>query len=158
MTTTRSLAMSRRTLPCLACAALSLAFAPAPLPNPDPNKADLKATQGKWTRTLFVLGGSTIRKARGSEITATIKGDLMIYSPGDTWKFTLDARAKPRRIDFKGAVPRLADYLVPGVYRIEGDKLTICSWGVFASKGKRPTSFDSSQPGVWLQVFERVKP
>jgi uncharacterized protein (TIGR03067 family) len=149
--------MSRRTLPCLASAALSLAFAPAPLPKPDSNKVDLKAMQGKWTRTLLVMGGSTTRQARGAEVTVTLKGDRMEFSASDVWKLTLDAKARPRRIGLRGAVPRVAKHLFLGVYRLEGDKLTICCRPVPDAKGKRPASFDPAQPGVWLEVFERIK-
>jgi uncharacterized protein (TIGR03067 family) len=149
--------MPHRTLSCLACAALSLAFAPAPLAKPDSNKADLKAMQGKWTRTLQTINGTTHRQARGP-VTATLKGDRMEFSATDAWKVTLDAKARPKRIDLEGAVPAVANYAFAGIYRIKGDKLTIC-WRL-GRKGKpeRPASFAPNQPGVWFQVFERVKP
>jgi uncharacterized protein (TIGR03067 family) len=137
-----------------------LAFAPAPLPKPpppDPNKADLKAMQGKWTRTLLIVDGRTTRKLRGAEVTATIKGDRMVYSARDVWELTLDAKASPKRIDSKGAVPNVGNYLFLGVYRLEGDKLTICCREAQGGKGKRPADFDPAQRGVWLQVFERIK-
>jgi uncharacterized protein (TIGR03067 family) len=153
--------MRTLTLPLTATVlALAAHAAPAPLPKlppPASNKADLKAMQGKWTRTLLILAGTTIRKARGAEVTVTITGDRMVYSPTDTWKLTLDAKAKPKRIDARGFPPH-ADTLFLGVYRLEKDKLTVYWRQTEARRGGRVLRFDPSQRGVWYCVYERIKP
>ena len=128
---------------------LSLAFAPIPKPKSrktDSTKEDLKAMQGEWAEQF---ADSTL---------ITIVGDRMVYTSDYGWKFTLNAKTTPKRIESFGVGPRLGGKTRLGIYRLEKDKLTICWRLDSVGKPDWPVSFDPAQKDVWLQVFERVKP
>ena len=128
---------------------LSLAFAPAPFPKQrgqDDSQGDVQAMQGKW--------------AEQSADSAFIRiiGDRMVHTSDYGWKFTLNAKATPRRIEAIGAGPGLAGKARRGIYRLEKDKLTICWRRGSVAKPDWPVTFDPAQKDVWLQVFQRLKP
>src|SRR5258708_5742611 len=105
----------------LLVAALTLGFAPAPPPRPN-SKADLHKLQGSWSVTteegggwtgfLFSPGGQTfITQASYSHKS----GDGAFCS---ACSITVDARARPKRLDFgKG--------YVRAIYRLEGNALLV---------------------------------
>jgi uncharacterized protein (TIGR03067 family) len=135
---------------------LSLAFAPAPFPRPDSPKDDLKKMQGTWERVALTIGGAAHPEAPG-QITIVITGThLQFPSPQDAWTITLDAGKKPRHFDYRGAAPPVQKITFRGIYRLEGDTLTICC--VESARGEdRPTKFESLGGQVWLQVYKRKK-
>ena len=136
-------------------AALALGFAPAPVPKKVPtSEAHLKAMQGKWRRVSLSIDGKPYPEAPGG-VFVTIKSDLMAFaSPHDTWRVTLDPAKKPGRLDTRRADGGGDPFW--GVYRLDGDALTVCCRRG-AKESDRPASFDPGQPGVWVQVFRRVK-
>lgn len=134
-------------------ALLSLGFAPAPFLAPSkPGGDDLKRMQGIWACVSLITDGGTHDLTK-SRITATVKGDRMCFgSPSDTWQMKFDWTSSPRRVDFH-RVKKTGTNLLTGVYKLEGDKLTIC-WRL--SKD-RPVNFSPTQPGVWVYVFQRKR-
>jgi hypothetical protein len=129
----------------LLIALLSLAFTPAPFPKlrRSDDRADRQGMQGKWEG----VPGPLLK----------IIGDHMVFSSDYVFKFALDAKAAPRRIQGIGVVSRLDGKAFWGVYHLDKDKLTICwRWGSVSQPGW-PTSFDPAQKDVWLQVYQRVK-
>jgi uncharacterized protein (TIGR03067 family) len=69
--------------------------------------------------------------------------------------FKIDPTVDPPALDFNTPPNPRDSPLVPAIYRIEGDRLTICS----AFPGKpRPTAF-ASPPGseAYLKILRRVK-
>jgi uncharacterized protein (TIGR03067 family) len=126
---------------------LLVGFAPTPFPKPkksDPSKDDLKKLQGEWVRTCSII-------IADSRMTDTLAGKCQ-----NTWAITLDASKMPKLLDIerKGATPPVT---FVGIYRLKGDTLTLCSRWSKAEKD-RPTDFDGSKPGVWLEVFRRRRP
>jgi uncharacterized protein (TIGR03067 family) len=137
----------RRILPLLAV--LGLAFAPAPFPKQrraDDSQRDLQAMQGEWTEQF--ADSASIR----------IIGDRMVSSSDYAWKFTLNAKTTPRRIEAIGIGRKLVGKVRWGIYRLEKDKITICWRQGSASKPDWPISLDPAQKDVWLEVFTPVKP
>jgi uncharacterized protein (TIGR03067 family) len=138
-------------------ALLSLAFAPAPFPKPDSTKHDLNKLQGTWTRVSLTIGGR--RHDEGLDgTTIVITGTrLQFPTPHDAWMISLNAKKSPKLFDYTGATPTVKDFVFRGIYRLEGDTLTIC-----CNQGKedknRPTKFESAGGHVWLQVFKRKRP
>ncbi len=90
-------------------------------PKPDEPKGDLKAIQGAW-----------VSKDETGESTWTFKGDkLSLVTPARKYEIMikLDGEAKPHKaIDFDvdKDSPNAAGYKAAGIYKLEGDKLTIC--------------------------------
>ena len=71
--------------------------------------------------------------------------------------YTLDRTAKPPTIDFKHDGGKLEGKTWLGLYRRDGDKLTICDNAPDLAKG-RPTTLDSKAgSGRALVSLERVK-
>jgi len=114
---------------------LSLAFAPAPLhraerrgPAPGPDMV------GEW---------------QGLTITST----HLSYRPGCTYELRLDRTARPAKYDitgYAGGGTAGANWL--GIYKVEGDVLTICYNP--ADRG-RPTAFEGPGKGAFTEVYRR---
>ena len=63
------------------------------------------------------------------------------------WKYEVAEKYAPARVDMTAG-----DTLHEGIFKIEGERLTIC-WR--EGRGKRPKEF--GEKGATLEVFERVK-
>jgi uncharacterized protein (TIGR03067 family) len=146
----------RRVLSLLAL--VCLAFAPAPFPKPERDRscAHLEAVQGQWVRTFASLGGRRVTTYSLHDV-ATIGGNR--WSEGKAeWTFKLTGRRSSGRIDME-STPASAARGFPsceGIYKLEGDTLTICT--VAVAQGERPSSFEHPKPGVWLEVYKRKRP
>jgi uncharacterized protein (TIGR03067 family) len=150
-----------RKLLSIVLAVLLLGFAPAPFPKPetrDPGRADLKKMQGDWIAvrdtTWFACNGGGITSGEAARGRVTIAGNCLIYSQAgkvaSRWVIRLDATRSPRAIDSRqtdGRGFRL------GVYKFEGDTLTICD----DIDGKhRPTSFAGGKMRQNLYILQRA--
>jgi len=142
----------------LLLAAVALGFAPAPFPRPDRNKDDLKEMRGDWAQVSLNVAGQG--RTVGS-YTLRIDGDRLTWLSEEkafvAWAVTLDSRKKPKSINATGVEGSVKGAAFVGVYKLEGDTLTIC---YIRSPGQREETagFDPSKPGVWLEVFKRKKP
>jgi uncharacterized protein (TIGR03067 family) len=123
---------------------------------------DLKQFQGTWTLDSLEVNGTkvdaeTLKKA-GQEITMVVKDDQVTLKlrRGDlVGTLKLDPTKKPKAYDAKGTDPEGQAHESVGIYKIEGDTLTVC----YVAVGKdRPTEFkaDAGSEAV-LQVFKRDK-
>jgi uncharacterized protein (TIGR03067 family) len=90
-----------------------------------------------------------------------IAGDRMTYTEFGkslgAWRIHLEEGKSPKVFDLQGLPGPTNGRVRRGVYRLEGDTLTICC-RLSADEKNRPTGFDVTQPGVHLQVFRRKKP
>jgi uncharacterized protein (TIGR03067 family) len=143
--------MCRRLLSLLCLAVLSLAFAPAPFPRAGREVNDLKAIQGYWADTRHVSGGQ-VEASHG----ILIRGNRIDVGRAEL-PFRLHVRRKPCAIDIgdPDAVGVLSFFV--GIYKLEGDKLTLC-YRDSKDEGGRPRAFDGSSPGTHLHVFKRKRP
>jgi uncharacterized protein (TIGR03067 family) len=137
---------------------LSLAFAPAPFPKPDPSKDDPKKIQGQWMRIRYTQGAYTEEGPTGSVITVT--GQRLKYEQSNTqigdYTFALDTKKKPKVLDFTCIAGVAKGLVYRGLYRLEGDTLTLC-YRQSAAESDRPTAFDASKEGVVISVYKRQK-
>jgi uncharacterized protein (TIGR03067 family) len=140
----------------LAAATLSLAFTPAPFPRPSRSKKELNLLQGEWVRIQTTLNG---KPTQSGPMTVLIVGDRMTVllptRPRSDWRITLDATKDLKVFDFTGLPGPAKGHAFPGVYRLEGDTLTICS-STKGAASHRPTNLDGGGDSVLLQVFKRA--
>lgn len=121
-----------------------------------PKKSDADAIQGEWKITYFEEQGE-VDPPQNYKTTRWNFGDgkLTINVDGKAvteGKYQLDPTQKPPHIDAK-----YSDEEAPGIYKLEGDTLTICA-PAFRGKGERPKEFKAPKGSrLMLIKFERVK-
>jgi uncharacterized protein (TIGR03067 family) len=128
--------------------------APAP-----PAESDQKKFQGEWTVTSHITNGEKRPNRMVETEHLFVQGAKMTTREGNEIKdeatFTLDPRAKPRAIDLKLTGGGDKGKTVAGIYKLQGDTLTIC---VAEPGRKRPEDFTSDKgSGHILLVFKRAK-
>jgi uncharacterized protein (TIGR03067 family) len=143
-------------------AVLLLGFAPAPFPKrarPQTAREALKDLQGGWVIVRRSLGGRDLTPA-GNGMTAEVAGNRVCYylerGARTEWAITLDITKVPRIFDQKRVDRHGGECLLWGVYRLEGDTLTIC-YHSGQDPRVRPRSLEGTRPAEWLEVFKRRK-
>jgi uncharacterized protein (TIGR03067 family) len=124
----------------------------------EPSQADeLKRQQGTWLVVSFERNGQETAKEITDTIVRVVENDHV------TWKrngksfagtlMVLDAKAEPHTIDLTPDGGPARDKRVRGIYKIEGDTLTIC---VADPDAPRPVTFSAPKGSVYtLQKFRR---
>ncbi len=125
-------------------------------------KGDLKKLQGVWKATSVIYNGDELSSDDEGKIKLTIKGNggtldaaKMVKSEYAKITIKLDETTKPKCIDVTIAAGGQKGVTLESIYKIDGDKLTICTKVLGM---ERPTKFES--PGgesLLLIVLERVK-
>jgi len=138
----------------LMAATLLIAAATRPAFADDTTKDEEKIL-GAWTVISFAEGGQKAPEAALQDMTVTFTADgKMTTKRGEqeeTSTFKLDPSKKIKEIDGTNAQGKTAN----GIYKLEGDSLTIC----FArAAGDRPTEFASPDgTKIVLTVLKRVQ-
>jgi uncharacterized protein (TIGR03067 family) len=124
----------------------------------DANKKDQKAMQGDWAGDRFVRDGMAFPDDDAQGFFRTNKDDtytvFRFRKKISSGKFKLDASKSPKQINMipDGAPEGVS---IKGIYKIEGNKLTIC---YALPKQDRPTAFESKEKtGHTLTVWIREK-
>jgi uncharacterized protein (TIGR03067 family) len=127
----------------------------------DDVRKELKALQGKWKTVAVEAGGRALPKEAVPDFTFVVgahgkaKGQ---FAKGEIeFTMTIDPSKKPKTIENMhtgGAEKGKTQY---GIYKLEGDKFTVCVVGAGSPKSDRPKDFDTTDPKRVLFVFERVK-
>ena len=114
------------------------------------DKTELEKFQGKWVPVSTTIDGKALDEDEIKHRSLVFKGEKMtlLYKDKErgTASLKIDPSKSPAQIDTTGEDgPRKGETL-KGIYKIDGDTLTICV-------GKdRPTEF-ASKPGSGTQLF-----
>ncbi len=128
------------------------------------SKAELEKVRGRWKYVRSETFGKEI-PIRGETVvvvdgdkwtleTATAKGETVKVE----WKFSIDPTQTPRAIDHVKKTEGQKDYVKKGIYKLDGDTLTVCFPMSFPGEEPkpRPKEFKTADGGQ-LQVFKRVE-
>jgi uncharacterized protein (TIGR03067 family) len=124
------------------------------------DKAALKKLEGSWRLTTQEHGGKKSEKKEIANITLDIKVSKWTTRDGVEIKEesaveVLDARAKPGVIDLRITSGSDMDKTVKGIWKHEGDTLTVC---VAEPNRDRPKEFEGKEgSGHTLLVFTKAK-
>jgi uncharacterized protein (TIGR03067 family) len=130
-------------------------------PGPAPNTSGPPNLDGTYTLTRAVFGPVEVKpedlaKAPEVERTVVIKGDKMtlgvFMGQPETWTIKLDAGKNPHEINVTEVKAGKPDDL-PGIYRVEGDVVTI-HLGMYKAK-ERPKAFDLTGDSFFLVLKKR---
>jgi uncharacterized protein (TIGR03067 family) len=123
-------------------------------------KDELKRHEGTWSVTSSVYDGQAASEDLVRSIMRIVEGDHAVWErDGKRFAGTtieLDPAREPNAIDVIPDGGRNRGERVLGIYKLEGDKLTIC----MADPGKsRPTEFKAERgSGCTLRTFTRETP
>lgn len=123
----------------------------------DPAREELDRHQGVWRTSTSIHDGQEASAELARSITRTVSGDHVVWKrDGKSFAGTrieLDASRHPKAIDVIPDGGRNRGERVLGIYKLEGDRLTIC----MAGPGKpRPSEFRSEKGSGWtLRTFVR---
>ncbi|MGH7169083.1 MAG: TIGR03067 domain-containing protein [Gemmataceae bacterium] len=154
--------MVARTVFFFAVLVLIAAERPAKDTKKDLAKKDLDKLQGEWTMVSKKAGGWKAPDENIKNNKLTIKGDQWAVrldlgefeAPGLPVTFKIDPSKKPKLIDLvREASGR--KYLLRGIYKLEGDTLTVC---IALGNLPRPKQFKTTARAVSLEVWKKQAP
>jgi uncharacterized protein (TIGR03067 family) len=121
--------------------------------------AAAKDLQGMWTVVSFHHDGGSTPVQEGRVIPYTFEGNKLItVGPFDAKveiEYRLDPSKNPKQIDQRFTGGALGPWIAKGIYKIEGETLTICYGGPNVA---RPTDFTTKPgDGRTMRVHKRVK-
>jgi uncharacterized protein (TIGR03067 family) len=141
-------------------AVLAVLSALAALPDPtekwpEAARKELKLLQGRWKIEKTLLACREVTPPE--EQVVEIKGRFILADGEVEAEFAaIDPEASPKCLDLRNLDPDRKDPVEEGVFKLDGDTLTIC---LYHGEGKnRPTGFDPPKDeGVVVVVLKRVK-
>jgi uncharacterized protein (TIGR03067 family) len=127
----------------------------------DDVRKELKALQGKWKAVALEAGGMPLPKEAVPDFTYIVGADGKATGnmpQGEyTATITVNPKKDPKTIDNlheSGAQQGKKQY---GVYKLEGDKWTVCMTRPGVAEGDRPKDFATKGTANVVFVFERIK-
>lgn len=127
--------------------------------NADDNADAKTPLEGAWQPFEVTIEGTLLPKELVEKTTFTFKGkELSVIDkshgenhPGESGQFSVDDEQSPKHL----TLTKAGEEPVLGIYKIDGDELTICVRRE-ASDGGRPTEFESKpESGLMLMKLKR---
>ena len=127
----------------------------------DDVKKELKALEGSWKAVALEAGGKPLPIESVPEFTYIIRADGTATGkmPKGEYSGTVIVNPKkdPKTIDNVHETGPQKGKKQYGVYKLEGDKLTVCMTGPGAAESTRPKDFSTKDNACVVFVFERTK-
>jgi uncharacterized protein (TIGR03067 family) len=128
----------------------------------DDVRKEVKALQGTWKAVGLEAGGKSYPKDSVPDFTFNIGADGK--STGKMGKIeyqatiTVDPKKSPKTIDNQHDSGDQKGKKQYGIYKLEGDKLTVCITAPGAAAADRPKDFATNKDTTGVVfIFERVK-
>jgi uncharacterized protein (TIGR03067 family) len=139
----------------LSCTVAGLWLMPAA--QSDAVKKDLAALQGTWNLVAMEVDGQEVKADKLKGTTLTIRDHTYGVLAGKQLReveITLDPTKTPKEIDMKFLDGPHKDAVGKGIYRLEGDTLTICRG--LEPQQERPKDFKTAgKIGYFVMVWQR---
>jgi uncharacterized protein (TIGR03067 family) len=119
----------------------------------------VKQIVGSWKCVSATIDGRPLGGDTAGQLRLTLTADRYKTERGDQVLFdstyTIDAAKSPAQIDMIGTEGDLKGKTAPGIFKLDGDALTIC----YVMPGKeRPKTFESEpQSGAFLVTWKRAE-
>jgi uncharacterized protein (TIGR03067 family) len=139
---------------------LAVALA-APAPKEAPKKE--ASIVGEWVGEKLVIGGKEMPPAKGVKglrFTFAEDGKVTVEndkSDPETGTYKIDGKKDPAEIDLLMEVEKNKPATL-GLYKVDGDTLTLCFEFTLGDKAERPTKIESpAGSNFMLMTFKRAK-
>ena len=143
------------------CLAAVLFFPALAVADNDDVQKELKSLQGTWKTVGMEVGGQPLPKDQILNFNVTVGADGKSTGklPEEEFKFTItiDPTKKPKTINNVHETGDQKGKKQFGIYKLEGDKWTVCMSWPGADEADRPKDFNSKDSPHVVFVFERVK-
>ncbi len=124
-------------------------------------RQELKALQGKWKTVAGEAAGKPFPRDGIPAFTVVIAADGKStgQTPQGAFQFTItvNPRKNPKTIDNLHESGEQKGKRQYGIYKLEGDRFTVCITPRGAAEGDRPKDFTTRGTTNIIFVFERVK-
>jgi uncharacterized protein (TIGR03067 family) len=127
----------------------------------DDVRKELKALQGTWKAVALEAGGKPLPKEAVPDFTFAIGADGKstgkMAKSEYTSTITVNPKKDPKTIDNVHETGDQKGKKQYGVYKLDGDKLTVNMTAPGAAESARPKDFSTKDTPTVVFVFERVK-
>jgi uncharacterized protein (TIGR03067 family) len=124
-------------------------------------RKELKALQGKWKTVAMEAAGQSSPKDEIPAFTFVVAADGKStgQTPQEEFRFTItvNPRNNPKTIENLHESGEQKGKKQYGIYKLEGDKFTVCMTLPGSAEKDRPKDFTTKDTTNVVFVFERVK-
>lgn len=124
-------------------------------------RRELKVLEGKWKAVSMEAGGMPLPKEAIPDFTYIVAADGKATGKSPQGEYqatmTVDPKMTPKTIENLHDTGNQKGKKQYGIYKLEGDKWTVCMTRPGVAETDRPKDFDTKGTANVLFVFERLK-